>query len=280
MKTEESPGTGAETGKPGPLIIIGGHEEKERDRPKAILEKIAVISAGERRKIVVVTVATNLPEEVGRDYCQTFRLIGCPEVEVLDIRKRDDAFTPESLGKLDGAAVVFFTGGDQLRITSKLAGTPVLRKIRNLNEGGTAIAGTSAGAAAMSEHMIAAGPARVTEKISEIVLYAGLGLMRGAVIDSHFSERGRFGRLCAAVAQKPGEMGIGIDEDTAIFVAEGSFFVIGSGCVYIVDASESTYSSLLEKPEGGITVFNTRVHVLASGHKFDLEQRKPISRRE
>jgi cyanophycinase len=260
----------------GSLIIIGGHEDKSGER--IILTEVSRRARG-GRKLVIVTSATQLPGEVADEYTRVFGELGVTNVEVLDVRTRRDACDEANVQKMDGAAVVFFTGGDQLRITSQMGRSPVLDCLHDLHENrGATIAGTSAGAAAMPETMIISGPDRKSNEISGMGMAPGLGLVRGVVIDSHFAERGRFGRLFGAVAHNPANLGLGIDEDTAVLAEGGDTFrVIGSGAVYVADGEGITYSSLSEEsPEGTLSIFGIRLHVLGHGTSFDLANRRPV----
>jgi len=178
---------------------------------------------------------------------------------------------------LERASTVFFTGGDQLRITSQIGDSPVYQTLMKLHDRGSLIVGTSAGAAAMSETMLASGEDDQSPSASGPEMSPGLGLMTGVVIDSHFAERGRLGRLLGAIALSPRNIGIGIDEDTAIVVEKDSrFHVVGSGAVYVVDGTDINYSSLSEKEKNGtLSVMDVKLHMLADGDSFDLLERRP-----
>jgi cyanophycinase len=260
----------------GSLIIIGGHEDKQGDRE--ILHEVARKASGSRGSLVIITAATQHPTEVAEEYTSLFRDLGVKQIEVQDIRSREDARQDEAVRKLAGANVVFFTGGDQLRITSQISDSPMFRCLQEIFERGATIAGTSAGAAAMPETMLISGPSDTSHRVSALGMAPGLGLIEGVVIDSHFAERGRFGRLLGAVAQNPKNLGLGIDEDTAVVVQRGErFHVIGSGGVHVFDGADVTYSSLSERqPEGVLSVFDVRVHVLAAGDCFNLATRRPV----
>lgn len=262
----------------GDLIVIGGHEPKEGDR--AILKEVSRRAIEGTGRLIIVTAATRLPEEVGEEYTTVFRELGVPDVEVLDIRKRADAYDEANLKKLDGASVIFFTGGDQLRITSQMGDTPVYQTMHALHRAGGVIAGTSAGAAVMPHTMLAGGPNDSASQISALGMAPGLGLLQGVVVDSHFAERGRMGRLLGAVAQNPANLGVGIDEATAIIVDHTACFrVLGEGGVHVVDGAGISFSSLSEeRPEGVLSIYDVRLHVLSEGDCFDLKQRRPIVR--
>jgi cyanophycinase len=182
---------------------------------------------------------------------------------------------------MDDAAAIFFSGGDQLRITSQIGDTGIEAKVRALYERGGIIAGTSAGAAAMSETMLVKGTSGETHRIGDLHMAPGLGLIRDVIIDQHFAERGRFGRLLGAVAHNPRVLGIGIDEDTAAVVENEQFEVIGSGAVYVVDGEHVSHSNLAEaRPERVLSMHDVRVHVLGTGDRYDLAKRRPIPKRE
>lgn len=260
----------------GRLIIIGGHEQKEGER--AILKTVAQRARGDSGRLVIITVASNQPEELGAEYRALFKDLGVGHVDVVDIRTRDEAAEEKHVQLISDAKVIFFTGGDQLRITSQIGDSPVFRCMREIYRKGATIAGTSAGAAAMPETMLIAGASDSSNRISALDMAPGLAFLSGVVIDSHFAERGRMGRLLGAVAQNPRNIGLGIDEDTAIVVAgEERFAVIGSGAVYVVDGMDISYSSLSEKhPEGIVSIYDVKLHVLGQGDHYDLSSRCPV----
>jgi cyanophycinase len=191
---------------------------------------------------------------------------------------REEGFDEARIKQMERASVVFFTGGDQLKITSQLGDTPVYQCMQEIYRRGATIAGTSAGAAAMPETMVIAGRSDSSYELSALDMAPGLGLISDVVIDSHFAERGRMGRLLGAVAQSPKNLGFGIDEDTAIMVGpDRCIEVLGTGAVYIVDGTGITYSTLTEKhTEGIVTILNVKLHVLGKGDKFDLNGRHPV----
>jgi cyanophycinase len=177
----------------------------------------------------------------------------------------------------DGAAGVFFSGGEQLRISSQIGDTPVEQRVRRLYEAGGLVAGTSAGASMMSETMLVKGTSGESHRIGDLHMAPGLGFVRDVIIDQHFAERGRFGRLFGAVAHNPRELGIGIDEDTALVLEGDRFRVIGSACVYVVDGAGVTHSNIAEaRPERALSMFDLRLHVLGCGDAFDLAKRRPV----
>ncbi|HYE43468.1 MAG TPA: cyanophycinase [Caulobacteraceae bacterium] len=256
----------------GPLIVIGGHEDKEGD--KAILcELVKRLDGG---RLVVATVASSIPDEYFAEYHRTFDALGVSGMDELYVNERFEASSPEKLACLENAAGVFFTGGDQLRIASQIGDTPVEQAIRRIWDRGGVVAGTSAGASVMSEIMLVRGASGESHRIGDLQMSSGLGLIRHVVIDQHFAERGRIGRLMGAVAQNPRILGIGVDENTA-FVLEGRVMrVIGEGAVYIVDGEGITHSNIAEADrKDTLSVHDVRLHVLSAGDAFDLDSRKP-----
>ena len=260
----------------GRLISIGGGEDKQGRR--RVLKEVVAAASGEKNRLVIITAATQIPEEYLAGYLPVFEELGMKHVDVLDVRERTDVYEPEALKTLRGACAVFFTGGSQRRIASLIGGSPVEEALRDLYARGATIAGTSAGAAAMPETMLVAGASDESPDLDDVNMAPGLGLMPGVVIDSHFAERGRIGRLLAAVAQNPRNLGLGIDEDTAV-VVEGArgFHVVGSGAVYVVDGTQISFSSLERRSRGGLSVYGVRLHVLRDGEEFEWEDRRPLA---
>lgn len=259
----------------GTLIIIGGHEEKEGDRQ--ILTEVAERANKNKSRLVVITAASQLPEEMADQYRSVFADLGVKQVDVIDIRTRAEAMDEERVRIVAESKVIFFTGGDQLRITSQIGDSPIFSCMREIYWHGGTIAGTSAGAAAMPETMLVGGPGDDSNRVSALSMAPGLGMIPGVSIDSHFAQRGRMGRLLGVVAQNPRNLGLGIDEDTAIVVEGGERFrVLGSGAVYVADGSDITYSSLSEKSaEGIVSIYDVRLHVLGAGDTFDIPTRRP-----
>jgi cyanophycinase len=258
----------------GQLVIIGGREDRSGEG--LILKR--VVDCAEGGRIVVCTVASDVPEEVWEDYRKVFHAMGCHDVVHLHIQDRTEILQDPPLDVLDGATVVFFTGGGQLKITTRFSGTRLCAAVEELYRRGATIAGTSAGASVMADTMMVAGPGRETHKIGESLQMApGLGYIRDVIIDQHFAERGRIGRLLGAVAQNPRLLGIGLDEDTAIVVDhEERFEVIGSGAVYVADAQNITYTNVAdEERERSLSIFDVRLHLLSQGDRFDLRTRRP-----
>lgn len=258
------------------LIAIGGGEFAEAS---LVLEKIiGLLKNKSEPQITVMTVATNEPENAAEKYNSLFRKQGIKKVSVIDISQREDSFAEDSLKKIREADALFFTGGDQLNVTSLLGGSPLHNLIHERVEEGFIIAGTSAGATMMSNSMIIGGESDNAPQVGGVEIAPGMDLVKETMIDTHFSQRGRHGRLLATVAHYPQDMGIGIDEKTAIFIRNAEFEVVGDGVVTIMDASKMTHSNLpYRKEKETLAMFDVCVHVLPQGYKFNLKNRQPIS---
>ena len=258
----------------GTLILIGGHEDKEGG--KTILREVARRVGG--GKLVVTTVASHEPDGQFTEYERIFRSLGVEHVYKLDIRDRLEAKQEAKVRILNDANCIFFTGGDQLKITSQIGDTPIFKRIHEIYKDGGIIAGTSAGASVVCETMVVRGNNDESHRVRSALLMApGLGLIQDVVIDQHFAERGRMGRLIGAIAQNPRNLGIGIDEDTAV-VIEGtdSFYVIGSGAVYVVDGTGVSYSNIAEaSPDRTLSIYDLTLHVLCQEDCFNLIERRP-----
>ena len=261
---------------PGTLVIIGGHEDKTGDR--LILRTLA--ERAQDGALVVVTAASNLPDELWGTYEPVFRDLGVRDVRHLHVDTRAEARDLERVRLLDDARVVFFTGGNQLKLTSQLGDTPVYHTVREFYERGGCVAGTSAGASVVTETMLVTGDSAASPHVADAVVMApGFGFLPGVIVDQHFAERGRIGRLIGAVAQNPRMLGIGVDENTAI-VCDGhrGFTVLGSGGVYVVDGREVTHSNVVdESRRRTLSVFGLQLHLLNVGDTFDFVERRPVS---
>jgi len=257
----------------GWIIPIGGAEEKENN-PK-ILERFVALCGGDQADIVVIPTASRLPD-TGQRYEKIFRDIGAAQVESLDFDTRRDCQEKNRLQRLEQASGIFFTGGNQLRITTLIGGTPVAKLIRNLNAQGVHVAGTSAGASILSEHMIAFGDEGASPMAGSVRLAPGLGLTNRFIIDQHFRQRDRLGRLVTALAYNPFAIGIGLDEDTAAFIGpDNTLEVEGSGGVTVVDASQLQFSSMDAVEEGEpVCLLGLTVHILVRGATYNLHTRQ------
>jgi len=260
----------------GGLLIIGGAEDK-RGRCE-ILRRFVSISGGHEAKVAIITAATESPKEVGAEYQHLFAGLGIGETILLDVTGREQANDPVMTEKLNGVTGVFFTGGDQLRITTLIGGTVLDRVLHQAYESGVVIAGTSAGASVMSDTMIAEGNSDDTPKKNTVKMAPGMGLIREVVVDQHFAQRGRLGRLLTAVAQNPHILGIGIDEDTAVVVSpEAQFEVIGSQTVTVVDGRSISNTNVTESgPAQPLVLTDVLLHILPAGYRFDLKTRRPL----
>ena len=258
----------------GTLLIIGGHEDREGERK--ILGHLARRVG--RGKICIATIASsNAAEELWKQYAKAFRKLGVSRIAHLDIARRGETADARALEMLADANCVFFTGGDQLKITSEIGGTPIEARIREIYRSGGIIAGTSAGASVMSETMLVSGAGVQSYRIGGGLRMApGLGFLKDVLIDQHFTERGRIGRLLGALAHNPKYVGIGLDENTAIIVREKELRVIGYGGVYIVDAHAATDSNISDGDrDTSLSLFNVKIHLLSAGDRYDFTTRKP-----
>ncbi len=256
----------------GWVIPIGGAENKENDR--RILERFVDCSGGGDADIVVIPTASQLTE-TGPRYQKIFKSIGAREVTVMDFDTRRDCQEAGRLRRLEQATGIFFTGGNQLRLTTLLGGTPVAKLVRIRNAHGVTVGGTSAGASILSEHMIAFGDEGSSVISGSVRLAPGLGLTNRFIIDQHFRQRDRLGRLLTALAYNPFAVGIGLDEDTAAFIGpDENVEVEGSGGVTIVDAADVSFSSMDSVREGQpVCMLGLKLHVLVAGASFNLHTR-------
>jgi cyanophycinase len=261
-----------EGGTRGWIVPIGGAENKENDR--RVLARFVEVSGGAAADIVVIPTASRL-NEIGSRYEKLFRELGAARVSVMDFDTRRDCREPNRLSRLEEASGIFFTGGNQLRLTTLLGGTPVATMIRKRNAAGVTVGGTSAGASILSEHMIAFGDEGSSVISGSVRLAPGLGLTNRFVIDQHFRQRDRLGRLITALAYNPFAVGIGLDEDTAVFIGpDETLEVEGSGGVTIVDAKDVTFSSMDTVSEGQpVCMLGLQVHILVAGATFNLHSR-------
>jgi cyanophycinase len=257
----------------GWIVPIGGAENKENDRH--ILERFIRVSGGENADIVVIPTASRM-HETGPRYEKLFNELGAAQVTVMDFDTRRDCQEAGRLRRIGEATGIFFTGGNQLRLTTLLGGTPVAKLIRSRNARGVTVGGTSAGASILSEHMIAFGDEGSSVISGSVRLAPGLGLTNRFIIDQHFRQRDRLGRLITALAYNPFAVGIGLDEDTAAFIGPDEIIEVeGSGGVTVVDASEVSYSSIGEVDDGQpVSVLGLRLHILVAGATFNLHTRQ------
>jgi cyanophycinase len=256
----------------GWIIPIGGAEEKE-DGPE-ILRRFVSLCGGTDADIVVIPSASRL-SDTGPRYVSLFKELGAGRVDSLDFDTRRDCEEKGRLARISQANGIFLTGGNQLRLTTLLGGTAVSRLIRTRNAEGVHVAGTSAGAAVLSEHMIAFGKEGGSPRADSVRLAPGLGLTNRFIIDQHFRQRDRLGRLITALAFNPFAIGIGLDENTAAFIGpDNELEVVGSGGVTVVDAHGLQFSSMDQVEESEtVCVLGLAVHVLVAGTTFNLHTR-------
>lgn len=257
------------------LIIIGGAEDKENS--KVILKHIAE-KISDDEELLIATVASEEPQKLITKYKKVFTELKVKNIRELSIGNREECWCENRIDLIKSAKVIFFTGGDQLRITSLLNETPVYESLIEAFSKGTIFVGTSAGASVMSDEMIVAGEGEEGPRKCTIEMEKGLGLIKGLIIDQHFSQRGRIGRLLVSVAQNPQSLGIGIDEDTAIIIDENNNIkVIGSSSVYIIDGKNMNYSNVSQNSsKEHFSMFNILLHILTPGKIYNLDKRKPF----
>lgn len=274
----------------GKLISIGGSEDKGTGMDPnfiqkehliffefGILKRILSEMRGVDSIVEVITTASQIPEEVGENYAQSFGKLGCKNVGVIHIKNREDALNPEYLERIKKADGVMFTGGNQLRLSVIFGGTEILQLIHDrYMHDNFVIAGTSAGAMGMSNTMIYHGSSTHALLKGEVKITTGLAFIKDVIIDSHFVTRGRFGRLSQAVASNPGCIGIGLGEDTGVVIKEGNKMeAIGSGLILIFDGHNIRHSNIADLPDGApISIENMIVHVMAKGNFYYLKERK------
>ena len=267
------PAATTSNGTRGFLIPIGGAEGK-RKKDRHILEKFVSLCGGDDAKILVIPTASLL-DETGPTYQALFEKLGARS-RCIPVENRDDCFGDEIIEVLDRSTGVFITGGNQLRLSTIYGGTPVARKLRQMNADGIHLAGTSAGAAIMPEHMIAGGRGGPSPRESGVELAPGLGLTNRVIIDQHFSQRGRMGRLLSALSFNPFVCGLGIDENTAAFIGpDGDAEIVGRGTVTVIDPAGLRHSSMsyVRKAEA-VSLTGLKLHVLAAGGHFNIETRE------
>lgn len=275
----------------GHLVAVGGAEDKGTDLEKGILQRnrlnffelgilknIVSLVGTDEPVVEVVTTASSIPDEVAQNYIDAFSKLGSLNVGHMRIRTREDAAQAEYIERLKTCNCIMFSGGNQLRLSSIFGGTEFLDVLKQRYQEGFLIAGTSAGAMAMSNTMIYEGNAALANLKGEVKITTGLGLLQNVIIDTHFDKRGRFNRLAQAVAAQPGAIGIGLGEDTGVIVSQGhELKAIGSGSVVIVDGKNIEHNNIADIEFGKpISVENIIVHIMSKGDVYNLETRKFI----
>jgi cyanophycinase len=260
----------------GTLFVVGGAEDRIGER--AVLRHFVRLAGGDGARIAVVATASSLGPEILESYDEAFRALGAAETVPLRPLTRDEADDPAlaaAVGDVDG---IFMTGGNQLILAAVVVGTRFGDALRGAYEGGALLGGTSAGASAVSEHMVAFGDEGDTPRQGIAGLAAGLGLLPGVVVDQHFHQRSRYGRLLSLVARSPSLLGVGVDEDTAAVIRGGRVLeVVGSGCVFIADGSSVVTDAPLAEHGAPLLVSGAVVHTLPAGASFDLWERRLVS---
>ena len=261
----------------GHLLVIGGAEDKYNER--RILKKFLSLAGEEKAEVLIIPVASDFPEFAADVYTQAFRNLGIAHPRVLRATSRQDIVNADVDKLLDGVTGIFMTGGDQMRLVSLLGGTKLAEKIRKLvRDTDVVLAGTSAGAAAMSTSMIVRGEPSSHPHKNAVRLSPGLGFLKNIIIDQHFSERGRISRLITAVSFNPYNLGIGIDENTAIILdGNGILEVYGQGSTTIVDGSQISFNEIAEVADNeAFSICGVQFHVLRDGLVYNYLDRHPI----
>jgi len=261
----------------GHLLVIGGAEDKYNER--RILKKFLELAGGTDAEVLIIPVASDFPEFAADVYTQAFRNLGVAKPRVLRATSRQDIVDADVEALLDGVNGIFMTGGDQMRLVSLLGGTKLADKIRSIvRSSNVVLAGTSAGAAAMSTTMVVRGDPSSHPHKAAVRLSPGLGFLKNIIIDQHFTERGRISRLVTAVSYNPYNLGIGIDENTAIILdGKGLLEVFGQGSITIVDGSEITFNEIAEVADNeSFSVCGVQFHILRDGLSYNYLDRAAI----
>lgn len=254
----------------GTLFVIGGREDKTGS--KDILKELA--RRTQERKMVIATLASAIPHEIWPEYKKIFAALGVENVEHFFIAQHEEAGLRANLDIFNDTEVVFFTGGDQLKITTKIGGTPIFSRILEIYQRGGMIIGTSAGAAIMGSTMLIGGEGSDSPKVGNWKMAPGLGFVKEMIIDQHFAQRGRLGRLLGAVAMNPGLLGVGIDEDTAIIIEGDHFEVVGTNAIYVIDGRSLSYTNISEgAADKTMSMHGASLHLLTQFETFNLNTR-------
>lgn len=258
----------------GRLIAIGGNEDK--DDKLVVLKRVVKEVGKSEYKVAVLTTASEDPEQRGKDYQRVFSTLGAAKIEILNIRTRAQANDKNFSKVLEGMDLIFFTGGDQLRLTTILGGSRILKTIQDQLQAGALIAGTSAGAAVFSDTMIYEGKSEEGLFKGKVHTTSGFGFVENVVFDTHFMSRGRIGRLVQIVTTNPTCIGVGIGEDSGVILkGDATVEIIGTGQVIIIDGRDIVHSNIMDIKSGGpIAVENVRVHSLVNGYGFNFKKRQ------
>lgn len=260
----------------GPLVVIGGAEAKLRRA--TVLRRFVALAGGTGARLVVVPTASSVEPEMVEVYSDAFRKLGAASVSSVRPTGRRDADDPVAASALRDCTGVFMTGGNQLKLAQWVVGTALGDAIVAAHRRGAVVGGTSAGASMMSTHMISQGDEGVTPRQRSSQLTVGLGVLDGVVVDQHFDQRNRFGRLMSVVATSPSLLGVGIDENTAAVVTEQRWLeVVGSGSVFVLDAHHAVSDAHEARRGAPLLLSGAVVHTLPSGARFDLQRRELVS---
>ena len=274
----------------GKLLAIGGNVDKGTDSESHYKQKsnlnffgLQILKGflgemkGKSSKIAIITTASEIPEIVGMSYLKAFNELGCQTIDVLHFSKREEVDVPEALDKLNKVDGIWFTGGNQLKLTSVFGGSAFLERLHERYQHDKfIIAGTSAGAMAMSQTMIYQGTSHEALLKGEVKITTGLGFVNNVIIDSHFVKRGRFGRLAQAVTANPSCLGVGLGEDTGVLIEAGDRMeAVGSGLIIVFDGHEIKHTNIADIDEGSpVSIENMVIHVMAKGNHFHLKERQ------
>jgi len=259
----------------GILIAIGGNEDKKND--KSIFTEMLSLIKKQTKRIEIITTASQYPDEAGQEYYNVFNKDNDHLVGVMNILSREEASDESLLKRINETDIIFFTGGDQLRITSILGGSPLEKEmLRKYKDDFCIIAGSSAGASAMSKTMICGGDSREALLKGRIKISTGIGFIDNAIIDTHFVERGRFTRLMQLISMNPSNIGIGLGEDAGIIIEKGSILrSIGKGITVIVDGNNLKHTNIGRiNVDDAIAIENLVIHTIVNGYGYDITNRK------
>ncbi|PKW25290.1 cyanophycinase [Phycicoccus duodecadis] len=255
------------------LFIVGGAED--RVGKASLLRQFVKLAGGKKARLVVIPTASSYQDDVAAAYTQVFGRIGVARVEVVNPADREEARDAAAVARVDDATGVFISGGSQLRLSQVFPGTPLGDAIHRAHDRGCVVGGTSAGASIMSDFMISMGEEGVTPRQRASQLSAGLGLLPGVVVDQHFDQRARYGRLMSVIAPSPHLLGVGIDENTAIIVSDRREFTVrGAGAVFVVDCRAARTDAPEARAGAPVLVSGATVHSLPAGATFDLVERR------
>ncbi|RIW29006.1 cyanophycinase [Bacillus salacetis] len=259
----------------GELLIIGGNEEKYKGL--SILGTFAELVKRKTGKVGILPAASRIQEEVGGNYSDIFADLGIEDSVVISITDRKDAHLPELRDALEGMSALFITGGDQSLLAERVEGTPFHQSLLRKWEDGMILAGTSAGASIMGKEMIVSSKIKLHDDTLKVFMGRGFGILEDLIIDQHFSQRGRFGRLIGAMAEMPDKIGIGIDENTAILLRGDEFIVLGEHQVFVIDGQDGkVFKPEVPEESSELTATDFKLHTLKAGFRFSLETKSVI----